>query len=131
LVSVELSETSDPSTEPMTETSTCRVEWLCDASPAKPRETKTRRPPKGVTGDLLLVIRRAIDEAGQLNVDSDLVPTNAAAIDRTTLRRFCKLMAWQDQDDKPDAFRAMLSKTLSQLRSAGAIGFTTDFTWLT
>ena len=44
--------------------------------------------------------------------------------------RYCKIMAWQDQDEKPDAFRAMLNKTLSQLRAADAIAFTQDWIWI-
>jgi hypothetical protein len=39
-------------------------------------------------------------------------------------------MAWQNQDEKPDALRSMFSKTRSQLRAAGAINFTEGWTWL-
>jgi hypothetical protein len=130
LASVDLGKTSDTPTETMSETSTCIVELLSEPTHAKPAETKKARPPRGVTGDLLKVIRRAIDETGQRNIGSDLVPAHVAAIDRITLRRYCKTMAWQDQDEKPDAFRSMLSKTLSQLRAADAIGFSQDWIWL-
>ena len=128
LVPFDLSETFDTPTETMTETITCTVELLSEPAQTKPSETKTRRPPRGVPGDLLKVIQRAIDEAGQRNAAG--VPCHVTAIDRTTLKKYCKIMAWQDQDEKPDAFRSMFSKTLSQLRAADAIGFTEDWVWL-
>jgi hypothetical protein len=84
-----------------------------------------------VPGDLLKVIQHAIGECGQRGVASDLVPRATPAIDRVSLKRYCKIMAWQDQDEKPDAFRATLSRSLSTLREASVIGFTADWVWLT
>ena len=131
LVPFDLGETSDTPTETGENVSACVVDLLSEPTEAKQRETKTRRPPRGVPGHLLKVIRRALEEAGERNVASDLVPPNTPAIDRATTRRYCKIMAWQDQDEKPDAFRATLSRSLSTLRDAGAIGFTQDWIWLT
>jgi hypothetical protein len=131
LVSTPLAETFGTPTETASETTTCIVELLADASQAKQRETKSVKVPGGVPGDLLKVVRRAIDEAGRRNVQSELVPHGIAAVDRATLRRFCKIMAWQDQDEKPDGFRSVLSRSLSTLRAAGLISFTEDWIWLT
>jgi hypothetical protein len=79
----------------------------------------------------LNVIRRAIDEAGTRNVASELVPSQVRAIDRPTLKHYCKIMAWQDQDAEPDAFRAALNRALKALRAVDAIAFTQDWIWLT
>jgi hypothetical protein len=131
LIPFDLSETSDTPTETMAETTTCIVELLSEPTQAKQAETKSRKLVRGVNGDLLKVIRRAIDETGQRNVASDLVPPQVAATARATLKQYCEIMAWQDQDAKPDAFRAALNRALKALRAADAIGFTQDWTWLT
>ena len=131
LVPFDLAETLDSSTKTDENVSACVVELLSEPAPAKQSETKTKRPPRGVAGDLFKVIRRAIEECGQRNVASDLVPLNTLAIDRAILKRYCKIMAWQDQDEKPDAFRSTLSRSLSTIRDADAIGFTQDWIWLT
>jgi hypothetical protein len=126
-----LSETSDTPSETCAEVSTCVVELLSEPSTSKPRETKKPRAPKGVTGDLLKVIRRAIEESGERNVDSLSVPNNVRAVSRANLKRYCTTMDWQDPAGKPDAFRSMLSKNLSALRSMEMIGFDREWTWLT
>lgn len=131
LVSVELTETSDTPTETMTETSTCVVELLSEPTFAKPAETRAAKPPRGVAGDLLLVVRRAIDEMGQTNVDSVQVPNNVRAVSRANLKNYCITMDWQDAKGKPDSFRSMLTKNLSSLRAAGHVGFDTEWVWLT
>jgi hypothetical protein len=121
---------SDPA-ETMPEISTCVVEIVSEPTTSKPIETKSKNPPKGVTGDLLKVIRRAIEEAGERNVDSVAVPNNVCAVGRENLKRCCALMHWQDQAGKPDSFRAMFNKTLNTLRDAGQIGFDKEWIWLT
>ena len=131
LLPFDLAETSDPPTETDENVSACVVELLSDPTQAKQRETKTRKTPRGVPGDLLNVIRRGIEESGLRDVPSDVVPRNVRAIDRISLKRHCKIMAWQDQDEKPDAFRSTLSRSLSTLRQAGTIGFTEEWVWLT
>jgi len=125
-----LSETLDPPSETSGEVSTCVVELLSEPSAPKPRETKKAKAPKGVTGDLLKVIRRAIEEAGERNVASVAVPNNVRAVSKSNLKRYCARMDWQDQDGKADAFRSMLSKNLSHLRAADLIGFDRDWVWL-
>lgn len=130
LVPYDLAETSDTPTETTNETTTCVVELMGEATRAKPRETKTNRAPKGVVGDLLLVIRHALNEAGEASVPSVDVPNNVRAVSRANLRNYCKTKDWQDPDGKPDAFRAMLNKTLSTLRSGGHIGFNREWVWL-
>lgn len=131
LLSVDLSEANETPSEAGTEATTCVVELLSEPSEAKHSEAKSRKPVRGVNGDLLKVIRRAIDEAGERNVADNLVPRTVSAIDRATLRRFCKSMAWQDQDAEPDSFRNVLNRSLKALRAVDAIGFTQDWIWTT
>jgi hypothetical protein len=130
LVPYDLGETFGGS-ETTTETMTCVVELLNDATQTRPRETKAPRPPKGLAGDLLLVIRRAINEAGQSNVPSPTVPNNTRAVSREMLKSYCRTMDWQDPDGKPDSFRGMLSRNLSILRATGAVNFDREWVWLT
>lgn len=120
----------DPA-ETMPEFSTCVVEIVSEPTISKPSETKSKKPPEGVTGDLLKVIRHAIEEAGERNVDSLAGPNNVGALSRKNLKRYCTVMGWQDAKGKPDSFRAMLNKTLSTLRAAGLIGFDKEWVWLT
>jgi hypothetical protein len=130
LVPYQLNETSETSTETAAETSTCVVELLSEPSQAKPPASKARKTPTGVAGDLLKVIRRAIEESGETNVGSLAVPNNTRAISRTDLKRCCATMAWQDQDGRPNAFRSMLSSNLSKLRSSDLIDFDKEWVWL-
>lgn len=130
LVPYLLSETSDTPSETSGEVSTCVVELLSEPTTAKPRDTKKAKAPKGVTGDLLKVIRRAVEDAGERNVDSVAVPNNVRAVSRANLKRYCTTMDWQDPEGKADSFRSMLNKTLSALRSADLIGFDRDWVWL-
>ncbi len=130
LVPYLLSETSDTPSETSGEVSTCVVELLSEPTTAKPRETKKAKAPKGVTGDLLKVIRRAVEDAGERNVDSVAVPNNVRAVSRANLKRYCTTMDWQDPEGKANSFRSMLNKTLSALRSADLIGFDRDWVWL-
>jgi hypothetical protein len=113
-----------------TEATTFTVELLSEPE-AKQTEAKSPKSIRGVNGDLLNVIRRAINEAGTRNVISDLVPSQVTAIDRPTLKNYCKIMAWQDQDAEPDAFRAVLNRALKALRAVDAVAFTQDWIWLT
>jgi hypothetical protein len=112
------------------ENSTCVVEILTQPGKAQPRATKKAAPPSGVAGDLLRIIRRAVDEAGTNATDSTAVPNNVRAISRDDFKRFCTTMAWQDEL-QDNSWRAMLSKTLSQLRDRGVIGFDKKWIWLT
>jgi AAA domain len=130
LVPYALSETSDTPSETSPEVSACVVELLSEPSAAKPRETKKVKAPRGVTGDLLKVIRRASEEAGERNVESLAVPNNVRVISKANLKRYCTTMDWQDPGGKPDSFRTMLNKNLSALRSADLIGFDRDWVWL-
>jgi AAA domain len=133
LVPYDLGATSEEggSTCPATsENSTCVVEILSEPSQTQPRATKAAKPPAGVAGDLLKVIRRAIEETGAANVGSAAVPNNIRAVSRATVKNFCTTMAWQDAAE-PNAFRAMMSKTLSQLRDKGLIDFDRECVWLT
>ena len=99
-----LSETSDTPSETSQEVSTCVVELLSEPSQAKVAASKAKKPPAGVSGDLLKVIRRAIEEVGSTNVNSLAVPNNVPAVRRDDLKRYCDTMAWQDQKKKPDSF---------------------------
>jgi hypothetical protein len=130
LVPYLLSETSDTPSETSQEVSTCVVELLSEPSTAKPRETKKPKTPKGLAGDLLKVIRRAIEDAGERNVQSIAVPNNVSAVSKANLKRYCTTMDWQDPEAKPDSFRVMLNKNLSSLRSMDLIGFDRDWVWL-
>lgn len=120
----------DP-TETIAEVSTCVVEIVSEPTTSKPAETKARKQPRGVPGDLLKVIRRAIEEAGERNPESLAVPNNVRAASRENLKRYCTVMAWQDPVGKPDSFRSMLSRHLSALRADGLIGFDEGWVWLT
>ena len=128
-LSATLDDPSATSPQPM-ENSTCVVEILSEPSQAQPSATKTAKPPAGVAGDLLKIIRRAIDDMGATNVGSAAVPNNVRTVSRANLKNFCTTMAWQDAAE-PNAFRAMMSKTLSQLRDKGLIDFDREWVWLT
>jgi hypothetical protein len=110
------------------ENATCVVEILSEPGKAQPSATKKSKPPSGVAGDLLRVIRKAVDEMGTGSPDSPVVPNNTRAVSRDDLKRYCKTMGWQDEREN-NAFRAVLSTTLSQLRSKGAIGFDSTWVW--
>lgn len=120
----------DP-TETCAEVSTCVVEIVSEPTSSRPAETKTKKPPRGVTGDLFKVIRRAIEEAGQRNPESLAVPNNVRAVSRENLKRYCTVMAWQDPVGKPNSFRGMLSRNLSTLRASDLVGFDEGWVWLT
>jgi hypothetical protein len=129
LLPYELSATSDTPRATSPEVAVCVVELLSEPSTAQPGATKTKLPPRGVAGDLLKIIRRAIEDAGETNVGSVNVPNNVRAVSRDTLKKYCATMAWQ-QEGADNAFRAMLSKTLSQLRERDLIGFDREWVWL-
>lgn len=120
---------SEPA-ETSAEVSTCVVEIISEPTSSRPSETKTKKPPRGVTGDLFKVIRRAIEEAGERNPESLAVPNNVRAVSRENLKRYCTVMAWQDPVGKPDSFRGMLSRNLSALRASDLIGFDEGWVWL-
>jgi hypothetical protein len=131
LAPYDLSATFDDSCAPSpqhVENSTCIVEILSEPGKAQLSATKKSKPPSGVAGDLLKIIRRAVDEMGITSPDSAAVPNNTRAVTRDNLKRYCKTMGWQDEREN-NAFRAVLSTTLSQLRSKGAIGFDSEWVW--
>jgi hypothetical protein len=110
---------------------TCTVEILSE--PARPQHRATKkppRPPRGVAGDLLKVIRHAIDEAGDASIVGKDAPQGARAVSRDMLKKYCATMGWQ-QDKADNSFRAVLSGNLSVLRSADVIGFDGAAVWMT
>ena len=129
LVPFDLSATLTEDTATGSETSTCVVELMSQPAQAQPRATKNAKPPAGVIGDLLAIIKRAITEAGEVNVSSTAVPNSVRAVSRATVKTYCETMSWQDAA-RPNVFRAMLSKTLSQLRARNMIGFDKEWVWL-
>jgi AAA domain len=131
LVPYDESETWDTRHATAGATIPCVVELLSEPTLAQPRATKTTNPPSGVAGDLLKVIRRAIEEAGEISIGSAAVPNNVRTISRATLKRYCITMDWQNAEGAPHSFRTMLSKTLSQLRARDRISFDREWVWLT
>jgi AAA domain len=128
LVPYQLDEVVD---EAPADPTTCVVELLSEPSTSQQVEAKKdRAPPSGLAGDLLLVIRRAVDESGEANVGRAGLPKGVRAVSRENLKRYCKTMAWQDLEGKPDSFRGMLSRNLSALRSRGHVGFDPEWVWL-
>ena len=109
-------------------TATMVVELLCEPTLAGAHATKPAKAPIGVSGDLLLVLRRAIEEMGKTGING--IPKNIRAVSRSNLKNYCRTMAWQDPDGKPDSFRGMLSKNLSTLRSRGHVAFNTEWIWI-
>jgi hypothetical protein len=110
LAPYQLDETASEATA---EPSTCVVELLSQpGAPQRADSKKDRAPPSGLAGDLLLVIRRAVDELGEINGGGAVVPKGVRAVSRDNLKRYCKIMAWQDPEGKPDSFRGMLSRHL-------------------
>jgi hypothetical protein len=133
LVPYDLSATFQGSCAPpsaTSENSTCVVEILSEPGKAQPRATKKAAPPSGVAGDLLKIVRRAVDEAGTSATDSAAVPNNIRAVTRDDLKRFCLTMAWQDEAE-PRSWSAQLSNNLSKLRERGLVGFDKKWLWLT
>jgi hypothetical protein len=110
------------------ENSTCIVEILSEPGKAQLSATKKSKPPSGVAGDLLKIIRRAVDEMGTTSPDTAAVPNNTRAVTRDDLKKYCKTMGWQDEREN-NSWRAVLSTTLSQLRNKGAIGFDSEWVW--
>jgi AAA domain len=110
--------------------STCIVEILSEPEKPQLRATFKAKPPIGVAGDLLNIIRRAVDEDGTTSPDSPAVPRNVRAVSRANLRRYCETMAWQDGAE-PRSWSAQLSNNLSKLRAARLIGFDKDWVWFT
>lgn len=113
------------------ENSTCIVEILSEPAPAQQGATK-KKPAAlvGVAADLLKVIHRAIDEAGEIGIAGSEAPANARAVSRDNLKRYCTTMDWQ-QDKQVNSFRAVLSTNLSALRSRDRIGFNSSAVWST
>jgi hypothetical protein len=111
------------------ENATCVVEILSEPGKAQPRATNKAKAPSGVAGDLLKIIRIAVDEAGTTAPDSPAVPHNVRAASKDDVKRYCETMAWQDalQDN---SWRSMFSKSLSQLRAREKIGFDKRWVWL-
>jgi hypothetical protein len=133
LVPYDLSATFQGSCAPpsaTSENSTCVVEILSEPGNAQPRATSKASAPSGVAGDLLKIIRRAVEEAGTSVTDSAVVPNNTRAATRDDLKRFCTTMAWQDEAE-PRSWSAQLSNNLSKLRDRGLIGFDKKWMWLT
>jgi hypothetical protein len=110
-------------------TSTCVVELISEPSPAQHGATRTQRPASPIAADLLKIIERAVIEAGEAVANNQEVPRGARAINRPTLRSYCKTMAWQ-QDREAKSFRTTLSRQLSALRTGGFIGFDEEWLWL-
>lgn len=113
-------------------TTTCIVELLSQPAASQQRATTAEKPIRGVNGDLLKVIRRAVQEVGELNVGSVQVPNNVRAVSRPNLRNYCTTMDWQQPPGTKEAsFRGVLSRGLSTLRERSLIGFDVDWVWLT
>ena len=132
LVPFDLSATFPTSCAPPSgavENTTCVVEILSEPGKAQLRATRKPKPPVGVAGDLLKIIRRAVDEAGTTSTDSAIVPNNVRAVSRDNLKRYCNTMAWQ-QDAEPRSWSAQLSNNLSKLRATGLVGFDRDWIWI-
>ena len=130
LVPCELERSISDPPEALTEASTCIVDLLSEPSRAKHTEAKKMKAPRGVAGDLFKIIRQTVEETGQINVESAVVPPNVRAASRANLKSYCQTKDWQDPQGKPDAFRAALSRHLSTLRDAGLIGYSPDWIWL-
>ena len=64
----------------------CVVDPLSEPMLRQPSTRKATRPPKGLAGDLLKVIRRAVDEAGETGTDAQ-APAHVRAVTRDDLRR--------------------------------------------
>jgi AAA domain len=112
--------------------STCIVELLSEISGAQQSATVKERMPRGVAGDLLKIIRLAIEETGQTNPpDTTLVPRNVRAASRENLKNYCKIKDWNDPEGKPHSFRTLLGRHLSGLRGGEHIGYSADWIWLT
>jgi hypothetical protein len=83
--------------------------------------------PKGVAGELLKVIRHAVEEAGEIVPGLD---GNVRGVSRSNLKKYCTTMGWQsDRDD--NSFRAAMSNNLSTLREAGLFSFNKEWVWPT
>jgi hypothetical protein len=116
--------------EAVAERTTCCVELLSEPSQAQQGATKRAREPSGVDGDLLKVIRRAVNESGELGIAGADAPAGARAVPVETVKTYCQTMAWQD-DKEGAAFRAVFSRSLSQLRAKDLIGRNRRAVWLT
>jgi hypothetical protein len=111
--------------------STCVVKILSEPGKAQPRATSKKvAPPSGVAGDLLKIVRRAVEEAGTNITDSAAVPNNVRAVTRDDLKRYCETMAWQE-GAAARSWSAQLSNNLSKLRDKTVIGFDKKWVWLT
>lgn len=129
LVPFATSATSEDDPATTVEVATCVVELLSDPRAAQPKAQPQAKAVQGVAGDLLNVIRHAIEEAGTEAHSAKDIPKSVRAVSRKTLKAYCTTMGWQDHQSD-NGIRAMLSKTLSQLRARKAIGFDTEWVWI-
>ncbi|WP_423962718.1 hypothetical protein [Bradyrhizobium sp.] len=111
------------------ENTTCVVEILSEPGGAQPRASKGNAPPKGVAGEPLRIISRAIDEAGITTPDSTAVPQGLRTAGRNDLKRDLQTAAWQDGAGER-CWSAELSNGLSRLRDRGLIGFDREWVWM-
>jgi AAA domain len=110
---------------------TCVVELITEPNFATKSATKPKRRLTGLAGDLFKVIKRAIDEAGDVNHNLVTAPRGVRSVSRETLKAYCVSMAWQDPEGNPHGFRTMLARHLSGLRAQEIIGFDREWLWLT
>lgn len=119
----------DTASEIGSESWTCVVETLTHPAEAQPCATKSKRSPMGVEGDLLKVIRQAVDKSGEIGIAGEAAPAPTRAVTRANLKHHCEILAWQT-DGPANSQRAMLSKNLSKLRSRGLIEFDKRVVWI-
>lgn len=129
LVPFATSATSEDDPATTVEVATCVVELLSEPNAVQPKAQPQQRPVQGVAGDLLNVIRFAIEEAGTEAHGAKDIPKSVRAVSRKTLKAYCTTKGWQDHQGD-NGIRAMLSKTLSQLRARKAIGFDKEWVWI-
>ena len=91
---------------------------------------KKLKQPRGQKGALLLVVKKALSEAGIVPPVSSHLPENTQAVTADQIKAYAEKMNYGDAAGKPDSFRAMLSRDLNGLAGDGFIGRWNGWVWL-
>jgi hypothetical protein len=108
-------------------TTVCVLEMMSDPSTPQLSATNSERAPKGVAGELMKVIERAIKEAGETVPD---LGGEVRGVSRSNLRKYCATMKFQ-AGRKASSQRAIITNKLKALRAAGRYDYNKDWLWPT
>jgi AAA domain len=104
----------------------CVIEPIDDASPGAGRKPTKLNAQSQVALDML---RRAIDEAGQVPPGTAHMPTGLKAVISAVWRRYCD-NGTVSSSDKPDSKLKAFKRAADNLQAVGIIGTASDWVWI-